>query len=236
MAWLLVFVAACTSSQYYAYTPAQPPPPTPSYSYILPSSTFLRGCASYGDDCAIVAQAFAGDRVQVLNRNDWGWAEVRLERTGTVGWLPGDLLSPSPLSPVFYVASATQYLRECGDYNCRGLELLHRGDRVEKLEQDARGWWRVRSAKSGRLGWLPAIAVSSKPGPPFYYVNVSSLALRAGPGTGHKVLATLSLNDQVEMLGISPAGWAQVRDVRRQIIGWCASRYLEAFPVQRSRK
>ena len=45
----------------------------------------------------------------------------------------------------------------------------------------------------------------------------------------------MSLNDQVEMLGTGPGGWAQVGVVRTGIIGWVASRYLESFPVRHPR-
>jgi uncharacterized protein YgiM (DUF1202 family) len=229
MALMLAVLAGCQSSSYYAYTPAPPPPP--EYYYVLPSSTYVRGCPSYGDECAIIAQVFAGDRVQLLDRNAAGWSQVKAERTGMVGWIPTSLLSLSPVPAFFYVSANSEYLRECSDYNCRGLELLRRGDRVEKLDQDPRGWWRVMSLKSRKVGWIPVFAVSPQSGPPFMYVNVSSLALRSGPGTSYKMIGTLSLNDQVEVMNMGAGGWAQVRDVRRNFFGWCASRYLEAVPV-----
>ncbi len=228
LAAVLAFLAGCQTSPFYAYSPTPPPP---QYYYVLPTSTYLRGCPGYGDECAIITQVFAGDRVQLLDRNDAGWFRVKAERTGMVGWIPSSLLSLSPAPAFFYVSAVSEYLRECADYNCRGLELLRRGDRVEKLDQDPRGWWRVMSMKTKRVGWLPVFAVSPQPGPPYMYVNVSSLALRAGPGTSHRMIATLSLNDRVEVLSMGPGGWAQVRDVRRNLIGWSASRYLESFPV-----
>lgn len=227
-ALMLAVLAGCQTSPYYAYTPAPPPP---EYYYVLPSSTYLRGCPSYGDECAIITQVFAGDRVQVLDRNSAGWSQVKAERSGMVGWIPASLLSLSPAPAMFYVSANSEYLRECADYNCRGLELLKRGDRVEKVDHDPRGWFRVLSLKSKKLGWLPVFAVSPQPGPPFMYVNVSSLALRSGPGTSYKMIATLSLNDQVEVMNMGAGGWAQVRDVRRNLFGWASSRYLEAVPV-----
>jgi len=231
---VLAVLAGCQTSQMYPYTPAAAPPP--EYYYVMPSTTYLRGCPSYGDECAIITQVFAGDRVQLLDRNNVGWSQVKAERTGMVGWIPANLLSLSPTPAFFYVSAANEYLRECADYNCRGLELLRRGDRVEKLDQDVRGWWRVMSLKSRRVGWIPVFAVSPQPGPPYMYVNVSSLALRAGPGTSYKMIATLSLNDQVEVINVDPHGWAQVRDVRRNLFGWSASRYLESFPVGAPRR
>lgn len=205
-------------------------PVAPTYYYVAPATSFLRDCPGY--ECGIVTQVFSGDRVTVLDRNDYGWAQTQLDRTGAIGWIPGDLLSAAPLPATLYVALNNVYLRDCADYNCRGIELLQRGDRVDKLDQDARGWYRVTSQRTRNSGWVPAAAVSPSPGPSPYYVNVSSLALRAGPSTGHKVLATLGLNNQVEVIGSGLGGWVQVRDVRTGIIGWVAARYLESFPVR----
>jgi uncharacterized protein YgiM (DUF1202 family) len=204
-------------------------PVTPTYYYVTPATTYLRDCPGY--ECGLVTEVYSGDRVVVLDRNDFGWARVQVDRTGSIGWVPGDLLSFSPVPATFYIAYSTVYLRDCADYNCRAVELLHRGDRVEKLDQDYRGWWRVMSYKSRNSGWVPASAVSMRPGPPYFYVNVSSLALRAGPSTGHRILTTLGLNNQVEMLGSGVGGWVQVREVRSGTIGWVAARYLESFPV-----
>ena len=224
---LIAMVGACgpppTSTTAY--------PVTPSYYYVVPTTTYLRSCASYSDECYVVAQVFSGDRVTVLDRNDYNWARVQLDRSGVIGWIPGDLIAPSPGPSSFYVAWTSVYSRDCADYNCRSLELLHRGDRVDKIDQDYRGWWRVRSIKTGITGWVPASAVAASPGPPYFYVAVSSLALRAGPSTGNRILTTLNLNNRVEMLGANTAGWSQVRDLRTSIIGWVASRYLESFPV-----
>jgi uncharacterized protein YgiM (DUF1202 family) len=204
-------------------------PVSPTYNYVVPATTYLRDCPGY--ECGIVTSVYGGDRVVVLDRNDFGWSRVQLDRTGGIGWLPSDLLSYSPVPATFYVAYSTVYMRDCADYNCRAVQLLYRGDQVEKLDQDARGWWRVRALKSGASGWLPATAVASRPGPPYYYVDVSSLALRAGPSTSSKILTTLGLNQQVEMLGSGVSGWVQVRDTRSGLIGWVAARYLESVPV-----
>jgi len=228
---VLVLMAAALLGGCPQTTSVSPPPAV--YYYVVPSTTFLRTCPSYGDECPILVQVYSGERVELLDRNDYGWSRVRLERTGNVGWILSDLLSLSPLPPTYYVSYQSIYIRECGDYNCRALELLQRGDRVEKLDQDFRGWWRVRSAKTGVTGWIPASAVSTRPGPPFYYVNVTSLTLRAGPGTTHKAITTLGFNEQVEMLGTSPTGWAEVRQTRSGLIGWVAAKYLESYPVPR---
>jgi len=205
-------------------------PVAPTYHYVVPTTTYLRDCPGY--QCGVVTDLYSGDRVVVLDRNDFGWARVQLDRTGAIGWLPGDLLSYSPVPASFYVSLATVYLRSCADYNCPAVALLQRGDRVDKLDQDGRGWWRVRLFTSGVSGWIPASALSIRPGPPYYYVNVNGLALRSGPGTSYRILTTLNLNQQVEVLGSGVGGWLQVRDTRTNIIGWSYGRYLESFPVR----
>ncbi|OGP71015.1 MAG: hypothetical protein A2Z73_07170 [Deltaproteobacteria bacterium RBG_13_60_28] len=218
---ILTLASACAAPTSYS--------PPPNIYYVSPTTSYLRDCPSY--ECPIAATVFSGDRVELLDRNDYGWSRTRLERTGAVGWIPSDLLSYSPMPATFYVAASTMYLRDCADYNCRALELLTRGDRVEKLDQDNRGWWRVRSLKSSNQGWIPASAVSLTPGPPFYYVAINGLNLRAGPSTGTRVLTSLGFNDKVEFLDQSPTGWSNVRDLRTGVIGWVASHYLETFPV-----
>jgi uncharacterized protein YgiM (DUF1202 family) len=208
-------------------------PVTPTYSYVVPTVTYLRNCPGY--ECGIVSEVYSGDRVVVLDRDASGWVRVQLDRTGGIGWISGDMLSYSPVPASFYVSWRTVYLRNCADYNCPTVELVHRGDRVDKLEQDSRGWWRVKSFRTGKTGWIPAAALSIRPGPPYYYVSVSSLALRSGPGTGNRILTTLGFNQQVEVLGSGPGGWLQVRDSRTNTIGWAYGRYLESFPVSAPR-
>jgi uncharacterized protein YgiM (DUF1202 family) len=225
MLFLMTLASACEGPRAY--------PPPVVYYYVSPVSTYLRDCPSY--ECGIIANVYSGDRVELLDRNDYGWSQVRLTRSGQVGWIPGDLLSLAPMPANFYVAAATVYLRECADYNCRALELLYRGDRVEKIDQNNLGWWRVVSSKSRTQGWVPVVAVSPSPGPPFYYVAVSSLALRANPSTSSRIITNLGFNSQVEMLGMGPAGWANVREVRTGTIGWVSSYYLETFPVSQAR-
>lgn len=232
---LLLILAALT-----LFSGCQPPatttggyPVSPSYSYVVPTTTYLRDCPGY--ECGVVTEVYSGDRVVVLDSNDFGWVRVQLDRTGAIGWISSELLSYTPAPASFYVSLTSVYLRNCADYNCPAVELLHRGDQVDKLDQDSRGWWRVRSSRSGKSGWVPAAALSIRPGPPYYYVNVSSLALRSGPSTGNKVLTTLGLNSQVELLGSGVGGWLQVREMRTNIIGWVYGRYLESSPVSSPR-
>jgi uncharacterized protein YgiM (DUF1202 family) len=212
-----------------------PPPPSPAFYYAM-TTTNLRSCPTYGKECSDVAQVFIGDKMELIQKNDSGWSQVKIGRAGVAGWMPSNLLSLKPVAAVFSISGASVYSRECADYNCRGIELLRRGDQVEKIDQDERGWWRVVALKSRRTGWIPVSAVTPQLGPIYKYVSVRGLALRSGPGTSFRAISTLDLNDQVKILTMGSSGWAQVQDVRRKITGWCATGYLKSAPVSSSRQ
>jgi hypothetical protein len=83
----------------------------------------------------------------------------------------------------------------------------------------------------------PPVVVESpppEPAPPIYFVNTSSLALRAGPTTAAPQIGTLQFNDEVELMDTS-SGWARVYDLRRDMSGWASMRYLQPVPADRPR-
>ncbi len=80
----------------------------------------------------------------------------------------------------------------------------------------------------------PVVEPPPPAGPPIYFVNVSSLALREGPTTSAPQIATLSFNDEVELMETS-AGWGRVRDLRRGLVGWASLKYLQPAPANRPR-
>jgi hypothetical protein len=80
----------------------------------------------------------------------------------------------------------------------------------------------------------PMVEPPPPSGPPIYFVNVSSLALREGPTTSARQITTLSFNDEVELLD-SSAGWGRVYDIRRGFEGWASLKYLQPAPADRPR-
>ena len=80
----------------------------------------------------------------------------------------------------------------------------------------------------------PEVEAPPPTGPPLYFVNVSSLALREGPTTAAPQISTLSFNDQVEVLEVS-GSWGRVRDVGSGLIGWASMRYMQPMPASQPR-
>ncbi|MHB9075758.1 MAG: SH3 domain-containing protein [Desulfobaccales bacterium] len=136
-------------------------------------------------------------------------------------------------SAYFYVIPSSAPLRECAGQECDVLLTAYKGDKVEILERTSTGWSRVRLVDRTGIGWIPSDLLSYSPDlqakpTPLSYVNTSSLPLRQHPTPSANVLTTLHLNDQVEMLGVSASGWAQVRDLQSSTVGWVPPRYLSS--------
>jgi predicted RNA-binding Zn-ribbon protein involved in translation (DUF1610 family) len=78
---------------------------------------------------------------------------------------------------------------------------------------------------SGPTTSSPSKETTPTPSFPIYIVNVEGLALRDGPNMSAPKIATLNLDDEVELLETS-GRWGKIRDVRRNVIGWSYMRYL----------
>jgi len=139
-------------------------------------------------------------------------------------------------SGYYYVIPASAPLRECAAPECDVLLTAYQGDRVEILERTSTGWSRVRLVDRSGIGWIPSDLLTYSAGTPSkpvptYYVNISSLTLHDGPSPNSNSLTTLHFNDPVEMLGVGASGWAQVRDLRSNKMGWVPPRYLSSVPL-----
>ncbi len=143
-------------------------------------------------------------------------------------------------SGYYYVIPTSAPLRECPSAGCEVLLTVYQGDKVEILERTDNGWSKVRLAEQSGMGWIPnnwlsySPDLSAKTEPP-YHVNISSLPLRDKPRPEANVLTMLHFNDAVEMLGVGTSGWAQVRDLQSNMVGYVPPRYLSAAPVDSSK-
>ena len=145
------------------------------------------------------------------------------------------LLASPPVqaySGYFYVIPNSAPLRECASPGCDVLLTVYQRDKVEILERTPAGWSKVRLVdKPAGIGWIPNDLLSYSPdrtavGLPTYHVNASSVPLYVHPRPESQVLATLHRNDAVEMMGVGKSGWAQVRVLQSDLVGWVVPRYL----------
>lgn len=228
---LLVLASAC----------ATPLPHSPEGDYYLTTDmTYLRDAATF--DSNVVGQLYKGDQVEKLDAGPADWWRVRSGRTGQVGWVSADLFSPTPVQVPLFVVTQTVNLRECPKELCPSLQLLSRGDQVQRLEQNDQGWWRVIVIESRVLGWLPAKNLAERLEEakaktkalekPYLYVAVSGLKLFGQPRPEAEVVKLLQVNDQVEKLDQNPAGWVKVRQPSSGAVGWVLGHNLETLPVR----
>ena len=211
-------------------------PPEGSF-FVTPEITYLRD--SPGDGGNVLGSLYRGDKVEIVDAGESAWWRVELRRSGQRGWVRKELLSPDPVATVFYyVKEDTLPLLECPRHDCIPLQLLFRGDQVQRVEEGDQGWWRVLMIKSRSFGWVPASALTERIEDtqqkqirkPYYYVAVGKLILRAKPSNRSQVIRTLRFNDQVQKIG-ETKDWFQVRQPSTGALGWVISRDLETFPL-----
>ncbi len=214
-----------------------PVKPTGGSFYLTPPIAYLRESPGY--DASVVGPLYQGDEVEWQGTEEAGWWQVNLPRSGATGWVRKELLSTKPVSTVFYyVNEDNRPLLECPRNDCLPVEMLYRGDEVQRVKEGKQGWWRVLVLKSRSLGWVPAAALTAnretargaKATTTYLYVAVRKLSLRAKPAVQSEVVRTLKFNDQVQKLAKSGA-WFKVRQPESGALGWVLGRDLETLPA-----
>ena len=205
--------------------------------YVTPEVTYLLESPGYGGN--VLGPLYRGDKVERLGEAESGWWQVKLLRSGQAGWVRKELLDSSPVATVFrYVNEDTLSLRECPRRDCLPLQLLYRGDQVQKIEEGDQGWWRVLVINSRSLGWVPAASLTERleearqgqPRKAYYYVAIMKMRLRAQPSNRSAVIRTLKFNEQVQRIGQSD-DWLKVRQPASGAVGWVRTRDLETLPL-----
>ena len=226
---LLGLASSCAETQ-VVKAPEGPFFETSEITYLLDSP---------GDGGNVLGSLYRGDKVERVDGGESAWWRIRLQRSGQTGWVRKELLSPEPIATVFYyVNEDTMPLLECPRSDCLSLQLLFRGDQVQRVEAGDRGWWRVLVIRSHSLGWVRASALTerfedtrqTKIRKSYYYVAVRKLRLRAAPSTRSGVIRTLQFNNQVQKLG-QTKDWFKVRQPSSGALGWVISHDLEALPM-----
>jgi uncharacterized protein YgiM (DUF1202 family) len=226
---LLGLVYSCASP------PVVKPPEGPFF--VASEITYLLDRPGYGGN--VLGPLYRGDQVELVEAGESAWWQVKLQRSGQTGWVRKEVLSPNPVADVFYfVKEDTLSLRECPRSDCLPLQLLSRGDEVQRVEEGAQGWWRVLVINSRSLGWVPAAALAERREDaqheqlrkPYFYVAIKKLELRAKPSNHSEVIRTLRVNDQVEKIGETER-WFNVRQPSSGAVGWVNSRHLDPLPL-----
>ncbi len=143
-------------------------------------------------------------------------------------------------SPLYAVAGEAALLRDYPSPDSGILTRLQHLDQVEYMESNGYGWWKVRSLRTGVVGWMTADLLSMvSPSPPpssptsaeYYYVNTPGISLRSIPLESSAAAGSVQLNDRLEKLGSSPKGWTKVRNLKDGSKGWIPTRYLSSRPI-----
>lgn len=209
-------------------------PPESSF-FIIVETAYLRDNPGYGGN--VLGQLYKGDEVKVLDLRESGWWRIELLRSGQQGWVQKELLSPAPVRPVFYYVNRDSVpLLECPRNDCLRLQVLFRGDQVQRVAEGEGGWWHILAIKSRSLGWVPSELLAetiqetrARQQRPYYYVKRVRVRLRAKPSTNSEIVRVLKFNDQVQKIEEGP-GWFKVRQPSSGAVGWIAIPDLDPLP------
>lgn len=147
--------------------------------------------------------------------------------------------SSQAVGSLYIVAGEAALLRDYPAPDSGIVTRLQNLDEVEYLDSNASGWWKVRSLRTGTVGWMTADLLSPAPSaaPPAapaqkasYYAN-TPFDLRVLPLHSSAVTGPVKLNDRLEKLGASPEGWTKVRNPQNGSRGWLPTRYLSSHRV-----
>ena len=144
--------------------------------------------------------------------------------------------SSEAVGSLYVVAGEAALLRDYPAPDSGIVTRLHHQDQVEYLDSNASGWWKVRSLRTGTVGWMTAdllspdvpAAPTAAPGKQVYYYANSPFDLRIIPLFSTAVSGRVKLNDRLEKVGSSPEGWTKVRNVQDGSRGWLPTRYLSS--------
>ncbi len=136
------------------------PTPVPVPRFWVTQTVNLRECPK--DVCPSLQLLTRGAQVQRLEQNDQGWWRVLVIESRNLGWLPAKVLAENleetqgkaAAKPYFYVAVKSLKLFRQPRPEAEVVKLLQVNDQVEKLDQNAAGWVKVRQPSSGAVGWV----------------------------------------------------------------------------------
>lgn len=146
------------------------PVPVDNY-YVAADSLELRECPS--PDCPFRKILLKGDRVEKIAENDQGWLRVLVEKDASIGWIPLAQLSQRPQKPAakpepeekafLYTAAATTNLYSLPLFSSKVVKSLPLNEKLEKLVQHGKDWFKVRHLASGAEGWAAARDLKDAP-------------------------------------------------------------------------
>jgi hypothetical protein len=150
-----------------------------------------------------------------------------------------DCRASEAVGSLYVVAGEAALLRDYPSPDSGIISRLQNLDQVEYLDSNAFGWWKVRSLRTGSVGWMTADLLSpaspasppAAPAKPEYSFANTPFDLRIIPLHSSAVSGSVQLNDPVEKLGTSPEGWTKVRNPRNGSRGWLPTRYLSSSIV-----
>ena len=185
----------------------------------------------------------SGSWLQVKAGSSTGWVSSSYLSKVVVS-TPKPSPKPKPVAPKVvtktYTVTANLHLRAGAGTNNKSLTVLKQNSKVTSTGKTSGRWYQVKAGS--KTGWVSSTYLkevkssgSSKPTAPTppkqqqsnskTYTTTGNLNMRAGAGTGHKVVSVLSKGQKVTATGKTSGRWYQVKAGSKT--GWVSSTYLK---------
>ena len=147
-----------------------PKPLTIDIFYVAANTLELRECPS--PDCPFRKMLFLGERLQKIDENDQGWLRVLVEKDASIGWVPAAQLTDRAVKPAaqprdeksyLYAAAANVNLYYLPLFSSKIVKTVSLNEKLEKLVQHGKDWFKVRHLDSGAEGWVAAREIKASP-------------------------------------------------------------------------
>ena len=173
-------------------------------------------------DSSVVKGIYSNTSVEVLEHDPAGWSKVQVH--GSTGYIRSDFLAvKSGSGNTTFKTTDGVNLRAGASTTDRILTTLNPGANVEMLNHDPAGWSRIRI--DGTVGYvrsdfltIPGLSpasgtsgTSSSSQPSLTLRTTGVVNLRAGASTNDRILMSVGLGINVEVLEQKSNGWSKVK-------------------------
>jgi uncharacterized protein YgiM (DUF1202 family) len=168
--WWRVRLAGGTLTGWLQSELLSPTPVAAAYYYVAADTLELRECPS--PDCPFRKILLRGDRVQKIDANHQGWLRVLVEKDASIGWILASQVTdraqkpeakPAPEKDFYFAAASNVDLHSLPLFSSKVVKSLPLNEKVEKLAQHGKDWFKVRHPGSGAEGWTAAKDLKTSP-------------------------------------------------------------------------
>lgn len=207
--------------------------------FVKPPITYLREQPDLASKSVI--EVYKGDQLESLEGGENAWIKVKSARKDMMGWIPSNLVTRSQIEKeIYYVNKENVTVHHSASRDSPTIKSLAFASKVQKVEEQPNGWWRILEENAGLFGWVEAESLGASPpvqqkltqeNSKSRFVAGKKVNLHKLPLRDSQVIKVLALNDKAEILA-RKGDWIKIRLMETGAEGWVVSQVLKPTPVE----